>query len=118
MLLVCGGRSFSGRDAVYEALDLIGPQVVVHGAAPGADSLAGRWANEHGVEERPFPAMWKTFGLAAGPIRNQAMLDSAHPNMVLAFPGGAGTADMVSRAKAAGVKVVTYEELLASGVFG
>ncbi len=38
-------------------------------------------------------------------IRNQQMLDEAKPDMVLAFPGGRGTDDMVSRAEKAGVPV-------------
>lgn len=46
-----------------------------------------------------------TNGKAAGPIRNQRMLDEGKPDLVVAFPGGRGTADMVRRAKAAGVPV-------------
>lgn len=44
-------------------------------------------------------------GKAAGPIRNQRMLDDGKPDRVLAFPGGRGTANMVKLAKAAGVPV-------------
>jgi hypothetical protein len=34
------------------------------------------------------------------------MLDEGKPDLVVAFPGGTGTADMVKRAELAGVKVV------------
>jgi hypothetical protein len=50
-------------------------------------------------------ADWNTHGRAAGPIRNQRMLDEVKPELVVAFPGGRGTADMVRRAREAGVNV-------------
>jgi len=56
-----------------------------------------------------FLANWRTHGKAAGPIRNQQMLDEGRPHLVVAFPGGTGTADMVRRAKAAGVPVMEVE---------
>src|SRR5690606_25211324 len=81
--------------------------VLIHGAARGADSIAGQWAASRGVEALSFPANWTRDGKAAGPIRNQRMLDEGQPDVVIAFPGGGGTADMVRRAKAAGVQVVS-----------
>ena len=53
-----------------------------------------------------YPAPWKRFGPSAGGIRNQQMLDEGKPDLVVAFPGGKGTADMVRRAENAGVKVI------------
>jgi acyl-CoA synthetase (NDP forming) len=52
-----------------------------------------------------FPANWKKHGKSAGPIRNQLMLDVGKPDLVIAFPGGSGTADMIRRARKAGVPV-------------
>jgi hypothetical protein len=34
------------------------------------------------------------------------MLDEGKPDLVIAFPGGRGTADMVKKARRAGVEVV------------
>jgi hypothetical protein len=79
---------------------------VVHGGAPGADSEAGVFARLRHAKEIIYRANWKAHGKAAGPIRNQRMLDEAKPELVIAFPGGRGTADMVRRAEAAGVPVV------------
>jgi hypothetical protein len=45
-----------------------------------------------------FPANWKVYGRAAGPIRNMKMLLEGKPDLVVAFPGGIGTADMVKKA--------------------
>ena len=53
----------------------------------------------------PQPADWKRYGRGAGPARNQAMLVEFNPQLLVAFPGGKGTADMVRRAQKAGVRV-------------
>lgn len=79
---------------------------LVHGAATGADSLAAEWWGD--IQERPteaHPADWDRHGKAAGPIRNQEMVDSGL-DLCIAFPGGRGTADMIRRCEAAGVPVV------------
>jgi len=52
-------------------------------------------------------ADWETHGRAAGPIRNEKML-TWKPDLVVAFPGGVGTADLVRRAEAAGVPVQRF----------
>lgn len=115
IVLVCGGRNFVDYDLLAGYLDGLHRcrpiTKIIHGAARGADSLAGRWAQELGIASRAFPADWKAHGRGAGPIRNQQMLDEGRPESVVAFPGGRGTADMVRRAKAAGLPV--YEILAA-----
>lgn len=108
-VLVCGGRDFDDYSKVCEVLDGIDQghviTQIVHGAARGADRLANQWAFARGVPVNAFAANWESEGRAAGPIRNQRMLDLGKPDLVVAFPGGRGTADMVSRARAAGVEV-------------
>jgi len=79
--------------------------MVLSGGATGADTLALEWAIENGVFFIAQPADWKRHGRAAGPIRNQAMLDTHHPDWALEFPGGRGTADMRRRCLRAGVEV-------------
>lgn len=107
-VLVCGGRSYRDRDALYAALDGLvpAPTHIIAGAAPGADTLAAEWACDRGITPGAFYADWEMYGNAAGPMRNQQMLDDGKPNLVVAFTGGRGTADMVRRAKAAGVRVI------------
>lgn len=78
---------------------------VIEGDAHGADRLAWRWAVANGVPVEKFPANWRRDGRAAGPIRNQQMLDEGRPDIVVAFPGGRGTADMVRRARKAGIPI-------------
>lgn len=112
-VIVCGGRDFTDWDAGFAALDKIHRETPItflfHGNARGADSIASTWAcHPHrvrsGVRNCPCPAKWAQHGKAAGPKRNQAMLGNGI-DLVIAFPGGRGTADMVRRARAAGVEV-------------
>lgn len=107
-ILVCGGRDYDDQARVTAALSefaMTGPHVVVHGAARGADTLASFAAFALGWEVRGYPANWKRDGKAAGPIRNAEMLARERVDLVLAFPGGAGTYDMVKKARKAGVLV-------------
>lgn len=109
-ILVCGGRDYDDAYHIWKALSELhgtrGVSVIIHGAATGADTQAMIWAQTMGVKHAPFAADWHTHGKAAGPLRNQRMLDEGRPDLVIAFPGGRGTADMVRRAKAAGVPVI------------
>jgi hypothetical protein len=119
-VLVCGGRDYSDYDYVrhvlYDFCDTHGladneykmPNnlTVIHGGARGADSLADQWAVVNWVPVEEFKADWKNQGKAAGILRNIRMLDEGKPDYVIAFPGGRGTAHMVSIAKKAGVSVI------------
>ena len=124
--IICCGRKFSDFDmfnnSMTDIIQLKGcPEVVVHGAATGADSMANGWAQRMAVRVRREPALWDDidvpgavvkyrangtpYNAAAGGQRNQKMLDDYKINMVVAFPGGPGTADMVARARKAGISV-------------
>lgn len=110
-LLVCGSRKFESPFTIvarklFEISSTTPITAIIHGGAMGADLAAGIWAIQHRIEEIVFKPDWTKHGKAAGPIRNQQML-TANPDMVLAFWNGTskGTADMIGRAIAAGVKV-------------
>lgn len=109
-VLVCGGRHYNDVFTVCETLDLLAEEhtieVVIHGYASGADAHAAFWARSRGVKQAGFRAEWQKHGAAAGPLRNARMLKDGRPTVVVAFPGGKGTADMVMRARAAGVRVI------------
>ena len=110
-VLVCGGRDYCDSSRVWGELDTLrrtarhDAMVVIQGGAHGADQIARDWCVSRKVPYDNYPADWNTHGKAAGPIRNQRMLDVGKPDLVIAFPGGRGTADMVRRARAAGVLV-------------
>ena len=107
-VIVCGGRDYADagkvRAVIKDVAGLADRVTIVHGAARGADTLAGDIAAFWGLTVEAHPAEWDKHGKGAGPIRNQKMLD-AGADLVVAFPGGAGTSDMVGRAEAAGVPV-------------
>lgn len=112
-VLVCGGRDYQNRDILFRILDAshAGQPIdfIIHGAARGADTLAQEWADDRGVACLQFPADWKKDGKAAGPIRNRRML-LEEPDLLIAFPGGRGTADMKKQARKANVPTVTVNQ--------
>ena len=105
-VLVTGGRDFADADRLHDAIVKLKPTVVVHGWARGADTLAMEWAKKREIPCMCYPARWKTYGAAAGPLRNSEMIEKEKPDMVLAMPGGRGTAHMIQCAEAAGIPVV------------
>jgi hypothetical protein len=109
-VLVCGGRNFDDLPLLDRTLDRLHSETpfshVIMGDANGADLMAMFWAGANNIPHTRFVAKWEREGRAAGPIRNQAMLDHGKPDLVIAFPGGTGTADMMRRAGNAGVRVI------------
>jgi len=109
-VIVCGGRKYDDRARVDEVLDRLDSQgdsitLVRSGRAYWADFLAERWARAHKKTFEVYLAEWGRHGKKAGSLRNQAMLD-AGADLLVAFPGGRGTADMVRRARAAGLQIL------------
>jgi len=92
-VIVTGSRDWPQQWAHYVLDDLttllkdenVRVLTVVHGKCPtGADEYAHQWCQEwepmatflgKDVIEEPHPAAWNTYGPAAGPIRNQEMVD-------------------------------------------
>lgn len=116
-ILVCGGRDYANRDCLFRVLSNVAaayvaqgePVTVIHGGSSGADAMAGEWAKSSGVCVREYPAEWDREGRAAGPMRNSRMLREGRPDIVVAFPGGRGTADMVRKARGSSVPVYEVE---------
>lgn len=108
---MCGGRDWRDAEFVESALNSLnaarGPFArLIHGGARGVDRMAGRWARQNGVLEWDFLPEWHRMGELDGAMRNERMIAVGAPDLVIAFPGGLGTADMVERAKAAEVEIV------------
>lgn len=126
IMIACGGRHYGRAPGevervVYELEHVLahvrGQGLVLvlrHGQARGADFCASKWAEWRGVRQVPYPCEW---GAESGPARNKRMLwascaggaTRASPapdvRLVVAFPGGRGTAHMVRIAREAGVQV-------------
>ena len=102
-VLVSGDRDWDDPEAIRRELSkLPSDTIIIHGAARGADSLADDVAKELGFERDPYPALWEKYYKAAGPIRNQQMIDEGKPDLILAFhpniQESKGTKDMIKRA--------------------
>ncbi|MEM1344814.1 MAG: SLOG family protein [Pseudomonadota bacterium] len=104
-LLICGGRNYRDVHVVRAVIEALAPRLVITGDATGADACAAKMAELLGIETIICDADWETHGRAAGPIRNAEMLEKHRPDLVIAFPGGRGTADMMAKAGKAGVRV-------------
>ena len=109
-----GGRFMDDADLVDASLSEWHEHkpitVLIHGAARGADSLCEAWAVAHGITVESYPVSnkkWKRYGKAAGHIRNGLML-TKQPAVLLAFPGGRGTENMIQQARAVGLPIVFY----------
>ncbi|MBR2788851.1 MAG: DUF2493 domain-containing protein [Erysipelotrichaceae bacterium] len=118
--IVAGGVHFEDYETLKETLDDLFKEIpkdeieIISGHARGADSLGEKYAEEKGLKCIVFPADWKKYGRAAGPIRNRQMLDYAleEEAHLVAFWNGEsrGTKNMIDIATKAGIsiKIIGY----------
>lgn len=114
-VLVCGGRDYGDKKLLWGVLDALKPEFIVTGGQGedkenrGADLLAEQYAIEKGIPHQVVHARWTEYGKSAGPIRNSLML-KLHPdiNLLIAFPGGSGTEDMVTKAAKAMIPTLRF----------
>lgn len=117
-VLICGDRNWTDREMIREWVQDFNAKcgilrcfgTVIHGAAKGADMIAHEEVLKcEYLRPNAYPADWKKHGKAAGPIRNQQMLEEGHPVQVIAFhddiENSKGTGHMVRIARAAGIPV-------------
>jgi YspA, cpYpsA-related SLOG family len=115
-VLICGDRNWTSEVKIRDALLALlaeadvarGEVIVVEGEARGADKIGAHVARTLGIEVEEYPANWDKFGRAAGPIRNQQMLDSGLDHAIAChsfLENSKGTADMVRRLDKAGIPV-------------
>lgn len=108
-IIVCGSREYDDWGTLQHFLDqalaAYGEVTIIEGGARGADFLARAWAKYRGQGHEAYPANWTKLGRAAGPERNQRMVDQADADLVIAFPGDTGTEDCKTKARAKGIEV-------------
>jgi len=110
-VLICGGREYDNIEQFMSVIDSVRPYLdpkycIITGLAHGADSLGHWFAVKNGVPLIGMPANWMFHGNSAGTIRNEWMLEYCNPDLVIAFPGGPGTRDMVRRTRARGIDLL------------
>jgi len=107
-VIIAGGRNYIFTDQDRETLDsmkdLIPITRVVCGMAKGADTYGKEWAISNNLPVDEYPADWKRYGKAAGPLRNKQM--AANADALIVFPGGSGTNNMVNEANKRNIQVI------------
>lgn len=109
VVLICGGREYKDHkmiDFVIQQLIKMNVWCIIHGAARGADTMAAECADAYGIQTTPFPADWDTYPDDAGTRRNTQMIREGKPDLVVAFPGGTGTANMIAQSRKHGIRVI------------
>ena len=127
-ILICGGRNYDpamviiklSKDNFLENIirdefdlaweDYKNDITIIQGGAKGADLGGKQFADYFGFNIEEYKADWKKYGKAAGPIRNKQMIDEGKPDLVIAFPGGSGTMNMIKQAKDAYIPVYKVGE--------
>lgn len=108
IVVVTGGRDHdvTADEAARFAFLMPGVSELRHGGARGVDRWAADRAHQLGVIVVEWPADWQRNGPGAGPVRNLAMLlGPPRADMLIAFPGGLGTANCVRTAHRLGIEV-------------
>ena len=117
-VIVAGSRFFTDYEYVKRYLDVFRMKYeieeIVSGACDmgnltfvrengskvfGVDGLGERYANEHGIPVKHFPANWKKFGLSAGPVRNGEMAVYGNYAIVISDGLSRGSRSMIQKAK-------------------
>lgn len=116
-VLVTGSRWWPDNGTVERELReyAVPGNVLIHGGCPtGADAIADRYWRSQWLPIEVYPAEWQKYGKSAGPVRNQAMVNSK-PDIVIGFllHGSKGTADCLRRARGAHIttRVIELKEV-------
>ena len=108
-VIIAGTRDFADYGMLCSFADQtlagIDDVEILSGGARGADALGERYARERRYALKIFPAEWRKWGAAAGPIRNGQM--AGYADALIAFWDGqsAGTRDMIRKAEEKGLRV-------------
>lgn len=105
-IVIAGSRKFNDYDFLKKKVNKFLENkkdshkiIIISGHAKGTDELGERYAKEKGYNTKIYPAEWKKYGRAAGPIRNKIMINKA--NALIAFWDGKsrGTSSSINLAK-------------------
>lgn len=107
-VLICGGRNYNDYETLEKILDSYPISTIICGGASGADTMAEFYGRmKDNVKVEVYQADWEKYGKSAGPRRNRKMLDdNPDVELVIAFPGGRGTHNMIDYAASKNIKVI------------
>nr|WP_324192997.1 DNA polymerase III subunit alpha [Nocardia transvalensis] len=113
-VVVTGSHDWTAWELVWRELDALAKrcttlQVAVGDCPSGVDLHVRGWCrkNKHRCQWRVYQADWRRHGDAAGPLRNQEMVDDNRDAVCLAFPlsTSIGTNNCIDLAREAGLPV-------------
>ncbi len=87
-LLICGDREWNVLHKITDVIESYSPDLIIHGAAKGADLLAEAAAKVLEIDYIGVPAKWHTGTgprKAQGHIRNNRMFKLYEPDVVIGF---------------------------------
>lgn len=108
-LAICGSRDINL--SYLTVADLVSKLVtherveVVSGGAKGVDASALKFSQEMYLKYTEFPADWKTYGKAAGPIRNKQIAEYADQLLVIRYPDSKGSLNVAAEFRKLGKPV-------------
>jgi len=106
-VVVSGGNKFLDVEAIWQRLDRINEKhpamTLLHGGAPGVDTIAAQWADNRGVAQVRF-GLEQRLRRRAGFARNEKMLAEV-PIGVITFPGNGVTEALKRGARKMGIPV-------------
>lgn len=107
-VIIAGGRDYTPtqieKAQVIRALWQSKCTEIVSGGATGVDAWAEKLASELDLPSTVFKADWKTYGRAAGPLRNKDM--ACYADACILLPGGRGTTSMKREALQEGLPIL------------
>lgn len=108
--IIAGSRTINNPFELDKAIENSGFEIteIISGGAQGVDSLGLNHARANNIPVKMFIPDWKTYGKAAGPIRNTEMAENADA-LILVWDGlSRGSADMLKKAQDKGLKIFVY----------
>lgn len=109
-VIIAGSRCFTDYDVLRDALHnlswFIRIDTVLSGLAHGPDTLALQWAANNDISVEKYPADWDKYGKAAGPMRNQQMVEEADALICFWDGESRGTKSMIDLALGKGLVVI------------
>ncbi|NVZ99610.1 DUF2493 domain-containing protein [Pseudomonas gingeri] len=113
-VLICAGRYYMNASMCRKVLEAYQQvrriEVLIHGGNQYLGSTLEDWARETGTHIVRYPSNWQLYGKQAERRRNQFMLLDSEPDLVLAFPGGNDTEELVAQARAIGIETLPIDD--------
>ncbi len=108
LVALTGGKTVTDPDAVWSELDRARDRhpdmILLHGDAPGVQKIGARWAEANDVAQVLCLPDWKRHPKAA-PYRRNDQIVALQPKELIAFPGTGVIANLVDKAREAGIPV-------------